>query len=78
MSSETYNADDELTAFNGTKLSYDSNGSLTSDGSNSYTWNPLNELASVTTPSCDLQLHIQPRRPAGHHDDRRDHNGQPL
>ena len=60
VSSETYNADDELTAFNGTKLSYDSNGSLTSDGSNSYTWNPLNELASVTTPSATSSYTYSP------------------
>jgi RHS repeat-associated protein len=61
VSSETYNADDELTAINGgTKLTYDSNGSLTSDGTNSYTWNPLNELASVTTPSATSSYAYNP------------------
>lgn len=61
VSSETYNADDELTAINGTtKLTYDSNGSLTSDGTNTYTWNPLNELASVTTPSTSYSYTYNP------------------
>jgi RHS repeat-associated protein len=52
VSSETYNADDELTKINGaTSLSYDSDGQLTADGTNTYSWNPVNQLSSVTTPS---------------------------
>ena len=31
-----FNADNEMTAFNGTTLSYDANGNLTNDGTNTY------------------------------------------
>jgi RHS repeat-associated protein len=48
ISSATYNADNEQTERNSTKLSYDANGNLTSDGTNEYKWNARNQLAEIT------------------------------
>jgi RHS repeat-associated protein len=47
----TYNAMDQLPSLNGTTLSYDANGNLTSDGTNSYTWNARGQLTGVSGPS---------------------------
>ncbi len=33
----TFNADKSMTGFNGTALSYDANGNLNNDGTNTYT-----------------------------------------
>ena len=44
----TYNADNEQTKFNGTLLSYDSNGNLLSDGTSTYTWNARNHLTAIS------------------------------
>jgi RHS repeat-associated protein len=60
VASETYNADNELTAINGTNLSYDADGSLTSDGSNTYTWNPLGQLSSVITATATYSYGYSP------------------
>jgi RHS repeat-associated protein len=48
FSSAKYNADDEQTERGSKKFSYDANGNLTSDGTNEYTWNARNQLASIT------------------------------
>jgi RHS repeat-associated protein len=48
--SATYNAGNQQTAFGGQTLTYDLNGNLTGDGTNSYTWNARNQLASLTGP----------------------------
>jgi len=37
-----------MTAFNGTTLSYDLNGNLTGDGTNTYGWDARNHLASIS------------------------------
>ncbi|HYL83776.1 MAG TPA: RHS repeat-associated core domain-containing protein [Candidatus Angelobacter sp.] len=42
------NANNQLTQWNGKTLSYDLNGNLTSDGTNTYTWNARNQLVSVS------------------------------
>jgi RHS repeat-associated protein len=43
----TYNADNAQTKFNNTRLSYDSNGNLLSDGTNTYTWDARNHLTPI-------------------------------
>jgi len=43
-----YNADNEQSTFNGTGLSYDANGNLTGDGTNTYTWDARNHLTQIT------------------------------
>jgi RHS repeat-associated protein len=48
LSSASYNADDELTERNGTKLSYDADGNLTSNGTSEYKWNARGQLAEIT------------------------------
>jgi RHS repeat-associated protein len=51
VSSETYNADNELTAIGSTTLGYDAAGNLTTDGAETYTWNPLGQLSSAKSPA---------------------------
>jgi RHS repeat-associated protein len=46
--STVYNADNAQTKFNGTALSYDANGNLTSDGTNTYTWDARNHLIAIS------------------------------
>jgi YD repeat-containing protein len=48
VSGNTFNADNEMTGFNGTALSYDLNGNLTGDGTNSYGWDARNHLTGIT------------------------------
>ena len=43
----TFNAANEMTAFNGTVLAHDPNGNLTNDGANAYTWDARNALALI-------------------------------
>ncbi len=47
VSGNTFNADNGMTAFNGTAMSYDANGNLTSDGTNTYTWDARNHLSAI-------------------------------
>ncbi len=42
-----YNAANELTNWNGATLSYDANGNMTSEGTNTYTWDTRNQLTSI-------------------------------
>jgi RHS repeat-associated protein len=44
----SYNADNEIINFNGSNYIYDLNGNLTSDGTNTYTWNARNQLVSIS------------------------------
>jgi hypothetical protein len=46
----TYNVNNQLTQWKGANLTYDANGNLTSDGTNTYTWNARNQLASISGP----------------------------
>ena len=48
VSGNTFNAANEMTAFNGTALSYDANGNLTGDGTNTYSWDARNHLSSIS------------------------------
>ncbi|GAB2175293.1 RHS repeat-associated core domain-containing protein [Dongia sp. agr-C8] len=43
-----YNADNQLTSWNGTTISYDLNGNLTNDGTRSFTWDARNRLTAIT------------------------------
>jgi RHS repeat-associated protein len=49
VSSATYDAANELTAWAGSTISYDANGNMTNDGTNTYTWNARNQLASMNS-----------------------------
>jgi RHS repeat-associated protein len=60
VSSETYNAGNELTKFGATSLTYDGNGNLTSDGTSTYAWNPMGALASATTPTASYTYTYNP------------------
>ncbi|MGI0016808.1 MAG: RHS repeat-associated core domain-containing protein, partial [Nitrososphaera sp.] len=48
LSSAVYDAANRLTQWGATALTYDNNGNLTNDGTNTYTWNARNQLASMT------------------------------
>ena len=43
----TYDAANELTNWNGTAISYDLNGNMLSDGTNSFSWNARNQVAGL-------------------------------
>jgi RHS repeat-associated protein len=49
MASATYNADNQLTSWAGSTLSYDLNGNLLADATRTYTWNARNELTQIKT-----------------------------
>jgi RHS repeat-associated protein len=51
ITSATYNADNQLTNWNGTTLSYDLNGNMTNDGATTYTWDARNHLAAFGSTS---------------------------
>jgi RHS repeat-associated protein len=46
--SATYNVNNQLTQWKGASLTYDANGNLTSDGTNTYTWNARNQLVAIS------------------------------
>jgi RHS repeat-associated protein len=48
VSGNTFNAANQMTSFGSQSLSYDANGNLTADGTNTYTWNARNLLASMS------------------------------
>jgi RHS repeat-associated protein len=48
VTGNTYNADNELTHWNGTAYTYNANGDLTSSGTSTYTWNAQNQLTSIS------------------------------
>jgi RHS repeat-associated protein len=50
VTSTNYNSGNQQTGFGGQTLSYDNNGNLTSDGTNTYTWNARNQLSSMSGP----------------------------
>jgi len=50
LTSATYDNANQIATFGGTTFAYDANGSLTSDGTRTYTWNARNQLASLTGP----------------------------
>jgi RHS repeat-associated protein len=50
LASTTYNQSNQLTQRAGTNLTYDNNGNLMSDGTNTYSWNARNQLALISGP----------------------------
>ena len=44
----TYNVNNQLTQWKGASLTYDANGNLTSDGTNTCTWNARNQLVAIS------------------------------
>ncbi len=48
VTGNTFNADNEMTAFNGTPMTYDANGNLLNDGSNAYAWDARNHLSAIS------------------------------
>jgi RHS repeat-associated protein len=50
VTTASHNAANQQTAFGSQSLTYDLNGNLTSDGTNTYTWNARDQLASMTDP----------------------------
>jgi len=48
VSGNTFNADNEMTAFGGQALTYDANGNLTNDGTNNYTWDARSHLNAIS------------------------------
>jgi RHS repeat-associated protein len=50
VASATYDAANEQTVFNGQTQTYDLNGNLTGDGTNTYTWAARNRLVSISGP----------------------------
>ena len=47
VASASYNADNQLTQWGSSNLTYDLNSNLTNDGANTYTWNARNQLVSI-------------------------------
>jgi YD repeat-containing protein len=50
LTGASYNANNQQIIFGGQVLTYDRNGNLTSDGTNTYAWDARNRLASITGP----------------------------
>jgi RHS repeat-associated protein len=48
VSGNSFNTANEMTAFNGSALTYDANGNLTGEGTNTYTWDARNHLSAVS------------------------------
>jgi YD repeat-containing protein len=48
VASASYNAANHQTAFSGSTQSYDLSGNLTSDGTNTYTWNARDQMVSIS------------------------------
>jgi RHS repeat-associated protein len=49
VASANYNADNQLTQWGSSGLTYDFDGNLTNDSTNSYTWSARNQLASINS-----------------------------
>jgi RHS repeat-associated protein len=64
VSTTSYNAGNQLTAWGSASLSYDTNGNLTSDGTNTYSWSARNKLASMNSSAVSFQYDPYGRRVA--------------
>lgn len=51
VASATYDAANELTNWNGTAIGYDLNGNMLSDGTNTFSWNARNQVATLNSVS---------------------------
>jgi len=50
ISSHTYNAANQMTQRGSSTLTYDNNGNLSGDGTNTYSWDARNQLTSMSGP----------------------------
>ena len=50
VSGNAFNAANEMTQFGARTMSYDANGNLASDGTNTYTWDARNHLSAMSGP----------------------------
>jgi RHS repeat-associated protein len=48
ISGNRFNAANQMVAYNGTPLTYDANGNLTNDGTNTYAWDERNRLVGMS------------------------------
>ncbi len=48
VSGNAFNADNEMSGFNGATLTYDNNGNLTADGTNAYSWDARKHLTGIS------------------------------
>jgi RHS repeat-associated protein len=60
VTTASYDAANELTNWNGTAISYDANGNMLSDGTNTFTWNGRDQVATLN--SVGLQYDALGRR----------------
>ena len=51
LGSATYDAANQIATFGGSIFAYDANGNLTSDGTNTYSWNARNQLTGISAGS---------------------------
>jgi RHS repeat-associated protein len=54
VTSATYNANNQLTKWGNTNLSYDLNGNMLGDGNNTYNWNARDQMSAVTKTHATL------------------------
>lgn len=64
VSSAVYNADNQLTQWGGTAMTYDVNGNTLSDGTNTYVWDARNRLVSADNNGATFAYDPQGRRVA--------------
>ena len=73
MTSNSFDANNRASAWNGTALTYDANGNLLGFQGDSYAWNSRDELAGITgTGSAAFQYDALGRRQAGRRSASRD------
>ncbi|MGC1191584.1 MAG: RHS repeat-associated core domain-containing protein, partial [Candidatus Binatus sp.] len=51
VTGNAFNAANEMTSFNGTPQTYDANGNLANDGTNTYSWDARNHLTAIVGPN---------------------------
>ena len=56
VSSTNYNSGNHQTGFGSQTLTYDLNGNLTSDGTNTFTWNARDQLISISGPGLNASF----------------------
>jgi RHS repeat-associated protein len=62
VSSATYNADNQLTQWGSTVMTYDLNGNTINDGTNTYVWDARNRLVSANSNSASFTYDALERR----------------
>jgi RHS repeat-associated protein len=62
VSSATYNANNQLTSWNGAAMTYDLNGKTLNDGTNTYTWDARNRLVSANSGGAGFSYDALGRR----------------